>query len=132
MRRGGGDDLRESPSVRAGRGFWRLSPGPGRRRRPGRRGGADVVLAPETTAIFPDEPLVTVRVKQLADVLEGRRRPGHFDGVATIVTKFLASPGPCHAYFGEKDYQQLVIVRRLVSDLSLPVVVVGVPHSARG
>ena len=89
--------------------------------------GADIVLAPETTAIYPDEPLVTVRVKQLADILEGRHRPGHFDGVATVVTKFLALSGPCRTYFGEKDYQQLVIVRRLVSDLSLPVEVVACP-----
>jgi pantoate--beta-alanine ligase len=87
--------------------------------------GADVVLAPPTRAIFPEEPLVTVRVSRLADVMEGARRPGHFDGVATIVTKLLAIAGPCHAYFGEKDYQQLTIVRRLVADLSLPVVVVG-------
>lgn len=86
--------------------------------------GADIVLAPPTEAIFPTEPLVTVRVRQLADRLEGHHRPGHFDGVATIVTKLLALCGPCQAYFGEKDYQQLVIVRRLVADLSLPVEVV--------
>ncbi len=89
--------------------------------------GADIVLAPGTTAIYPEEPLVTVRVRQLADILEGRHRPGHFDGVATIVTKLLALSGPCRAYFGEKDYQQLVIVRRLVSDLSLPVEIVACP-----
>ncbi len=89
--------------------------------------GADIVLAPPTAAIFPEEPLVTVRVKRLADVLEGARRPGHFDGVATVVTKLLSICGPCGAYFGEKDYQQLVIVRRLVTDLSLPVLVVGCP-----
>ncbi len=89
--------------------------------------GADIVLAPGTNAIYPEEPLVTVRVKQLGEILEGRLRPGHFDGVATIVTKFLALSGQCRAYFGEKDYQQLVIVRRLVSDLSLPVEVVACP-----
>jgi pantoate--beta-alanine ligase len=89
--------------------------------------GANIVLAPGTNAMYPEEPLVTVRVKQLAEILEGRHRPGHFDGVATIVTKFLALSGPCRAYFGEKDYQQLVIVRRLVSDLSLPVEVVACP-----
>ena len=89
--------------------------------------GADIVLAPSTLAIFPEEPLVTVRVKRLADVLEGALRPGHFDGVATVVAKLLAICGPCDAYFGEKDYQQLVIVRRLVTDLSLPVVVVACP-----
>jgi len=87
--------------------------------------GADIVLAPVT--IWSQEPLVTVRVKQLADVLEGARRPGHFDSVATVVTKLFVIAGPCYAYFGEKDYQQLLIVRRLVSDLSLPVVVVNCP-----
>jgi pantoate--beta-alanine ligase len=86
--------------------------------------GADIVLAPPTDAMFPEEPLVTVRVKHLGEVLEGRQRPGHFDGVATVVTKLFALSGPCYAYFGEKDYQQLVIVRRVVDDLSLPVVVV--------
>jgi pantoate--beta-alanine ligase len=89
--------------------------------------GADVVFAPSTAAMFPEEPQVTVRVNRLADVLEGAHRPGHFDGVATIVTKLLALAGPCHAYFGEKDYQQLVVVRHLVDDLSLPAVVVGCP-----
>jgi len=89
--------------------------------------GADVVLAPPPEEMFPEEPLVTVAVKQLADVLEGAARPGHFEGVATVVTKFLNIAGPCWAYFGEKDYQQLVVVRRLVSDLSLPAVVVSCP-----
>jgi pantoate--beta-alanine ligase len=85
------------------------------------------VLAPETAAMYPEEPLVTVQVKRLGDTLEGRHRPGHFDGVATIVAKFFALAGPCRAYFGEKDYQQLVIVRRLVTDLSLPIDVVACP-----
>jgi pantoate--beta-alanine ligase len=92
-----------------------------------REAGADVVFAPPTAALFPEEPGVTVRVNRLADVLEGAHRPGHFDGVATIVTKLLALAGPCYAYFGEKDYQQLVVVRHLVADLSLPVVVVACP-----
>jgi pantoate--beta-alanine ligase len=85
--------------------------------------GADIVLAPPVDAMFTEEPVVTVGVKHLGDVLEGRHRPGHFDGVATIVTKLFGLSGPCFAYFGEKDYQQLVIVRRLVTDLSSPVVV---------
>lgn len=87
--------------------------------------GADIVFAP--AQLFDDGPLVTVRVYELDQVLEGRRRPGHFDGVATIVAKLLSVAGPCYAYFGEVDYQQLVIVRRLVSDLSMPVVVVPCP-----
>jgi pantoate--beta-alanine ligase len=89
--------------------------------------GADIVLAPQTDALYPEEPLVTVQVKRLGDILEGRHRPGHFDGVATIVAKFFAISGPCRAYFGEKDYQQLVVVRRLVTDLSLPIEVVACP-----
>ena len=87
--------------------------------------GADLVLVPR--AMFAEEPLATVRVKRLDDILEGRRRPGHFEGVATIVTKLLALAGPCFAYFGEKDFQQLVIVRKLVEDLSLPAAVVACP-----
>jgi pantoate--beta-alanine ligase len=86
--------------------------------------GADIVLAPQVDAMFPEEPLVTVCVKHFGDILEGQHRPGHFDGVATIVTKLFGLSGSCYAYFGEKDYQQLVIVRRLVADLSSPVVVV--------
>jgi pantoate--beta-alanine ligase len=92
-----------------------------------REAGADVVLAPAPEAMFPEEPLVTVGVDRLSEILEGAARPGHFNGVATIVTKLLSIAGPCHAYFGEKDYQQLVVVRRVVSDLSLPVVVVSCP-----
>lgn len=89
--------------------------------------GADFLLAPSTEAMFPTPALTTVSVANLAGRWEGQDRPGHFDGVATIVTKLLAITGPCYAYFGEKDYQQLVIVRRLVDELSLPVVVVACP-----
>lgn len=89
--------------------------------------GAGLVFAPSEEAMYPDRPLVGVTVRELADRLEGHRRPGHFDGVATVVTKLLALAGPCYAYFGEKDYQQLVVVSRLVRDLSLPAVVVACP-----
>ncbi len=89
--------------------------------------GAHLVFAPSQEAMYPVPPLTTVRVERLSSVLEGRSRPGHFDGVATVVTKLFAIAGPCAAYFGEKDYQQLLVVRRLVTDLSLPVVVVACP-----
>lgn len=86
--------------------------------------GASFVLAPTPESMFKTAPLVTVSVADLGRRWEGEHRPGHFDGVATIVTKLLSIVGACYAYFGEKDYQQLVIVRRLVDDLSLPAVVV--------
>jgi pantoate--beta-alanine ligase len=89
--------------------------------------GADIVLAPSLEAMFPEEPLTVVSVKRISQTLEGGYRPGHLEGVATIVTKLFAIAGPCAAYFGEKDYQQLQIVRRLAQDLSLPVLVVGCP-----
>jgi pantoate--beta-alanine ligase len=89
--------------------------------------GAGVVFCPSTEAMYGRSPLVTVGVKGLAERWEGARRPGHFDGVATVVTKLFALAGPCTAYFGEKDYQQLVVVRRLVEDLSLPVRVEACP-----
>ena len=89
--------------------------------------GAELVFAPPVTEMYP-EPLVTrVEVGGPADGLEARTRPGHFAGVATVVTKLFAIAGPCRAYFGEKDYQQLLVVRRLAADLSLPVDVVACP-----
>jgi pantoate--beta-alanine ligase len=89
--------------------------------------GADYVLAPSETEMFGVAPVTTVHVAALTEYFEGAIRPGHFDGVATIVTKLLALTGPCRAYFGEKDYQQLAVIRRLVTDLSLPVEVRGCP-----
>jgi len=89
--------------------------------------GADLVFAPDPQDMFPVPPATTVHPEGPALPLEGTWRPGHFDGVATIVTKLLALSGPCWAYFGEKDWQQLVVVRRLVEDLSLPAGVVACP-----
>jgi pantoate--beta-alanine ligase len=91
--------------------------------------GAAVVFAPTVDEIYPGgRPAVTVRVAgHLATTLEGARRPGHFDGVATVVAKLFNLAGPCRAFFGEKDAQQLAVVRRLVADLSFPVEVVGCP-----
>lgn len=89
--------------------------------------GGDLLFVPTTDELWPHPPTTSVRVEELTETLEGGSRPGHFDGVATIVTKLFSLSGPCWAYFGEKDYQQLAVVRRLVSDLSLPVEVIGCP-----
>ncbi len=89
--------------------------------------GAEVVFAPGEEQMWPEPPLTTVRVATLSEQLEGRSRVGHFDGVATIVAKLLALCGPSRAYFGEKDFQQLAVVRRMAVDLSLPVEIVGCP-----
>ena len=89
--------------------------------------GAGLLFAPPVEEMYPDgAPAVTVHVAG-EDVLEGASRPGHFDGVATVVAKLFNLAGPCRAYFGEKDWQQLRVVRRLVADLSFPVEVVGCP-----
>lgn len=87
--------------------------------------GADQVFAPDVAAFTPPEQVTVVRVGGLADRLEGASRPGHFDGVATVVVKLCNATQPHRAYFGEKDYQQLVLVRTVVADLDLPVDVVA-------
>jgi pantoate--beta-alanine ligase len=95
-----------------------------------RESGVDALVTPTLSEMWPDYPddtLTTVSVRGLGDVLEGVGRPGHFDGVASVVAKLLAVSGPCRAYFGEKDFQQLVVVRRMVRDLSFDVDVVGCP-----
>ena len=89
--------------------------------------GVSYLFVPSREEMFPEEPLTIVSVAGTSDRLEGASRPGHFAGVATIVTKLFGLAGPCLAYFGEKDYQQLAVIRRLVHDLSLPVHVVGCP-----
>jgi pantoate--beta-alanine ligase len=86
------------------------------------RAGADVVFAPDARAMYPrNAPATFVAVPLLSDVLEGASRPGHFRGVATVVLKLLAIVGPDIVYFGQKDYQQQLVVRRMVDDLNLPV-----------
>lgn len=92
------------------------------------RAGCELLFAPSVAEIYSDgEPATRVRVQGLADQLEGRVRPGHFDGVATVVAKLLIISAPTVAVFGEKDFQQLLIVQRLVADLALPVKIVGAP-----
>jgi pantoate--beta-alanine ligase len=92
------------------------------------REGAAVVFAPSLTDVYPDgEPSVRVGAGSLGEVLEGAYRPGHFDGVLTVVLKLLHLVAPDVAFFGEKDAQQLALVRRMVRDLDVPVGIVGVP-----
>jgi pantoate--beta-alanine ligase len=89
--------------------------------------GATLLFAPSVDEMYPRPVATTVTVSGLSARWDGASRPGHFDGVATVVTKLLTQAGPCRAYFGEKDYQQLCVIRRLVSDLDLPVDVIGCP-----
>jgi pantoate--beta-alanine ligase len=89
--------------------------------------GADLMWAPPVEEVYPPGFATTVRIGGLTDVLEGAHRPGHFDGVATVVTKLFNVVGPDVAYFGQKDAQQLAVIRRLVRDLDLPVRVEGLP-----
>ncbi len=94
--------------------------------------GADVVLAPSVREVYGvvggfGPHSVTVDPGPLGEVLEGASRPGHFRGVLTVVAKLLGLTSPQMALFGEKDYQQLVLIRRMVADLSMPIEVVGVP-----
>ena len=89
--------------------------------------GADLVFAPGAQTIYPEGFAATVDPGPLAGELEGRSRPGHFRGVATVVTRLFGLVQPQRAFFGEKDYQQLVIVRSVARDLALGVEVVGVP-----
>jgi pantoate--beta-alanine ligase len=91
------------------------------------KGGADAVFVPAVEEMYPSGSAVYVDPGPAGDVLEGKYRPGHFRGVATVVTKLLAVTTPERAYFGEKDAQQLRIVRGLVRDLRLGVEIVGVP-----
>jgi pantoate--beta-alanine ligase len=88
--------------------------------------GVDVVFAPAVDEVYPrGEPDVTVDPGPLATILEGRFRPSHFRGVLTVVAKLFGLVRPDLAVFGQKDYQQLVLVRRMVADLCMPVEVVG-------
>jgi pantoate--beta-alanine ligase len=89
--------------------------------------GADIVFAPEISAMYPCPQRAYVDVEVLTDGLCGKFRPGHFRGVATVVMKLLNIVQPDRAYFGEKDAQQLAVIRRMVHDLDMPVAIVAVP-----
>ena len=89
--------------------------------------GVELVFAPAVEEMYPREPLCTVTVQRITDRLCGAFRPGHFNGVATVVMKLFDIVQPDVAYFGEKDAQQLAVIRRMVADLNLPIAIVGVP-----
>lgn len=89
--------------------------------------GVDLILTPSVEEMYPEPVITTVSVAELGATLEGASRPTHFAGVATVVAKLFNIAGPCHAFFGEKDYQQLAIVTRMARDLSFPVTVVPCP-----
>ncbi len=90
-------------------------------------GGVHLLFAPDVAAMYPNGFATGVSVAGISEQLDGAHRPGHFDGVATVVTKLLLQVLPDIALFGEKDYQQLMVIRRLVSDLNIPVDIIGVP-----
>jgi pantoate--beta-alanine ligase len=94
--------------------------------------GVDCVFAPSVAEMYPRPPATTVHVAGLTSDLCGAARPTHFDGVTTVVTKLFAIAGPCAAYFGRKDAQQLAVVTRLVDDLDLPVEIIGCPIVREG
>jgi len=89
--------------------------------------GVDLVFSPPVEAMYPSGSLTEVTVRQLSETLCGRRRPGHFGGVCTVVAKLLNIVRPEKAYFGAKDFQQAVIIRRMVRDLDFPVEIVVCP-----
>lgn len=89
--------------------------------------GTDIVVTPSVEEVYPTDPVTSVVVTELTDLMEGFYRPGHFEGVALVVAKLFAALRPDRAYFGRKDAQQLAVVSRMASDLSFPLVVVPVP-----
>lgn len=89
--------------------------------------GCDLLWIPTVGDIYPDGFATSVRVARVSERWEGEARPGHFSGVATVVAKLLLSVRPDFALFGEKDFQQLAVIRRMASDLAIPVAIVAVP-----
>jgi pantoate--beta-alanine ligase len=92
-----------------------------------RAAGVDIVFRPSVEDMYPADFSVSVEENSLANTLEGKSRPGHFSGVCTVVTKLFHLLAPDAAVFGEKDFQQLAIIRRMVRDLNFPIEIIGVP-----
>lgn len=92
-----------------------------------REAGVELAFVPTVSAMYPDGRRTTIHPGPLGDELEGASRPGHFAGMLTVVAKLLNIAAPNTAYFGEKDYQQLALIRQMVADLNLDVRIVGVP-----
>ena len=92
-----------------------------------REAGADAAWLPEVATMYPEGFATNIHLAGITDLLDGAHRPGHFDGVATVVAKLLLQVMPDIALFGEKDYQQLCVIRRLVADLNIAVEILGVP-----
>ena len=89
--------------------------------------GVELVFAPSAATMYPEGPRTTVQPGSTGDILDGAARPGHFAGMLTVVAKLFNIVAPHQAFFGEKDYQQLVLIRQMVADLNIDVRVVGVP-----
>jgi pantoate--beta-alanine ligase len=92
-----------------------------------RKAGVDILFRPSVEEMYPADFSVAVEENSLANTLEGKSRPGHFRGVCTVVAKLLHVLAPDAAVFGEKDFQQLAIVRRMVRDLNFPIEIIGAP-----
>ncbi len=89
--------------------------------------GVDILFIPAVPEMYPDKPTVFVTVQGISDILEGAIRPGHFRGVATVVAKLFHIVKPHAAYFGQKDYQQCAVIRRMTEELNLDVNIVALP-----
>ena len=89
--------------------------------------GVDAIYVPDGDTMYPEGFATTVSVEGLTDVLCGAHRPGHFDGVATVVSKLFLQTGADKAFFGEKDFQQLQVVKRMATDLDIPIEITGCP-----